>query len=283
MTDWVGEMSSRVSVLASATSLPLLVGHFRCEPDDPAWREVNRVGDVPHVVVPRTAVSIAPVDDEPIAADANRVVLYDAGQEYRRRPIDPRGDDCLFLAVGDDLVDRLGGGSGLVDRRRHRFAVRERSCPPRLYAEFQRLRTGAAPALDDPLVVDEHLLRLTCEVLDATPATPADGPGHVTEAVRHVLASRYAEPLSLADLGTIVGMSPYHLHRRFRAETGWTVHTYRDHLRLREGLARVLDGADDLAALAFDLGYSSHSHFTARFRRTFGETPSAVREQRRVA
>ena len=32
-----------------------------------------------------------------------------------------------------------------------------------------------------------------------------------------------------------------------------------------------------LADIALALGFQGHSHFTARFRRAFGETPSAVR------
>ena len=38
---------------------------------------------------------------------------------------------------------------------------------------------------------------------------------------------------------------------------------------------------DDLTALALDTGFSSHSHFTAVFRRTFGSTPSAFRQASR--
>ena len=50
---------------------------------------------------------------------------------------------------------------------------------------------------------------------------------------------------------------------------------YRYQLRLR--LARALDliaGHEDLSGLAHDLGFSSHSHFTAAFRQAFGLTPS---------
>ncbi len=32
-----------------------------------------------------------------------------------------------------------------------------------------------------------------------------------------------------------------------------------------------------LSEIALELGFQGHSHFTARFRRAFGETPSAVR------
>ena len=48
-------------------------------------------------------------------------------------------------------------------------------------------------------------------------------------------------------------------------------------LRLREALGRIRDGHDDLAALADELGFSSHSHLSANFRRTFGVAPSSAR------
>jgi AraC-like DNA-binding protein len=35
--------------------------------------------------------------------------------------------------------------------------------------------------------------------------------------------------------------------------------------------------SDDLAQLALDLGFSSHSHFTTAFRHRFGETPAHFR------
>ena len=57
---------------------------------------------------------------------------------------------------------------------------------------------------------------------------------------------------------------------------------YRYHLRLR--LARALDlapEAEDLTALGLDLGFSSHSHFTAAFRRAYGRAPGEFRRATR--
>jgi AraC-like DNA-binding protein len=34
---------------------------------------------------------------------------------------------------------------------------------------------------------------------------------------------------------------------------------------------------EDLTALALDLGFSSHAHFTSAFRQTYGRTPSEFR------
>ena len=44
-----------------------------------------------------------------------------------------------------------------------------------------------------------------------------------------------------------------------------------------QALDAVLDGGDDLTTIALEAGFSSHSHFTARFRRAFGCAPSAPR------
>ena len=49
------------------------------------------------------------------------------------------------------------------------------------------------------------------------------------------------------------------------------------HERLARTLDAVLDGGDDLTAIALDAGFASHSHFTARFRSFFGCTPAALR------
>lgn len=278
MTGWIGELSPRVSILATSPSMPLVMGHFRCPPGDPAWRQVNYIGDAAHVVFPRRAVEITPAGTAPLAADANRVLLYDAGQEYRRAPLDPRGDDCLFVAMSQEAVHEMGRHGPVVDRRHPRFTVRQRPCPASAFATLHLLRARTSDGGDDRLAVDELLMQVLAEVLETRgPGDGTDRREPLAEAVRSVLARRYTEPLALADVAAAVGVSPYHLHRRFRATTGWTIHGYRDHLRLREGLARVLDGEQDLAVLACELGYASHSHFTARFRRAFGMTPSAAR------
>jgi AraC-like DNA-binding protein len=56
---------------------------------------------------------------------------------------------------------------------------------------------------------------------------------------------------------------------------------YQLRLRLVRALAE-LPHRDDLAALAYELGFSSHSHFTTAFRTTLGMTPSQYRRQVRI-
>jgi AraC-like DNA-binding protein len=58
---------------------------------------------------------------------------------------------------------------------------------------------------------------------------------------------------------------------------GTSIYDYVLQERLAQTLDSVLDGGDDLTAIALDAGFASHSHFTARFRRFFGCTPTALR------
>ena len=93
------------------------------------------------------------------------------------------------------------------------------------------------------------------------------------------LASRFAEPLTLSEIGKEVACSPYHLARLFRREVGLPLHGYLNRLRLRAALERLTDGGARLIDIALDLGFSSHGHFTDAFRREFGLSPSAFRHQ----
>jgi AraC family transcriptional regulator len=140
----------------------------------------------------------------------------------------------------------------------------------------------------DPLFVEETVLR----VLDRVAASAArfrglaarPGPEEagsmateVVDAMREILARRFRERLSLAELGRRSGYSVYHLSRIFRQKSGLTLHAWQSRLRLLTALERVAEPGIELEEIAIDLGYASHSHLTASFRRAFGLTPSAFR------
>jgi AraC-like DNA-binding protein len=63
----------------------------------------------------------------------------------------------------------------------------------------------------------------------------------------------------------------------FRSEVGMPLHRYLVRARLAKALDAVLDAATDLASIAADAGFASHSHFTERFRMLFGVAPAELR------
>ena len=98
------------------------------------------------------------------------------------------------------------------------------------------------------------------------------------ERVRALLAAAPDRRWRLDELARAVHCSPFHLARQFRAFTGSSIATYLLRLRLALALQRLAEGEADLAGLAADLGFASHSHFGARFRSVFGMSPGSVRD-----
>jgi len=90
------------------------------------------------------------------------------------------------------------------------------------------------------------------------------------------LAGDLARRWTLAEIADQVRCSPVYLTQVFQQVEGLPLYRYQ--LRLR--LARALDllaRYEDLTSLSLDLGFSSHSHFSAAFRAAFGRTPSEFR------
>jgi AraC-like DNA-binding protein len=113
---------------------------------------------------------------------------------------------------------------------------------------------------------------------DAARASTRRAHRELASEARRAMGERLDERLTLESLARAVHSSPYHLSRVFRAETGWSVHGYLTQLRLAAGLDRLERGRP-LSLAALEVGFSSHSHFTAMFRRSFGVTPSAWRDE----
>jgi len=83
--------------------------------------------------------------------------------------------------------------------------------------------------------------------------------------------------LSLRDIATVIGFSPYHFARAFKATT--KISPYQYVLQCRVELAQQLlqDQTRSLAEVAVEAGFGSQSHFTTHFRKATGVTPKDYR------
>ncbi len=264
------------------------IGAFRCPVQHPRFHDSGPIqGDL--FVFPRTRVGIQHAGARPFTADLRTVTLYNQGQRYRREAIAPQGDRCDWFRVDRALaletVRELDPSVEDRPERPFRFSHGPSDATSYLAQRelFQRLAAGVPV---DALEVEEAVVALLGRVVwqaqrawrgvePPDTGTPrADG--ELVERARHALADGL-EPVSMASIAQQVGASPFRLCRVFRRRTGTTLHAYREQLRLRAALEALAAPRVDLSALALRLGYSSHSHFTANFRRAFGVTPSAVR------
>jgi len=101
----------------------------------------------------------------------------------------------------------------------------------------------------------------------------------VARAKRYLARQLHAR-VALSEVAGAVGVTPAYLTETFRNLEGVSLYRYELRLRLRHA-AELLPSYDDLSRLALDLGFGSHSHFSAAFRRSFGCTPAAYRARMR--
>ncbi len=266
------------------------IGLFRVQPWEPHF-ENSGPAKAYLLVFPRTSVTITHAGREPVITSPNVVMFYNIGQEYHRGKVSERGDVCEWFAFHPDvLVEALKPYDiTVLDRADHPFRFTHGPSDP---DSFLLQRWVVEHLLHEPqpdfLFVQETMLK----VLDASLANRYGGrkrtgrtsaqinPEHkeLTRATLRLLVTRFNDPLTLEDIATQLNYSQYHLARIFREQTGTTIHQYLDQLRLRTALEELTLGEKDLARLAFSLGYSSHSHFTQAFKRTFGHCPSDLRQ-----
>jgi len=84
----------------------------------------------------------------------------------------------------------------------------------------------------------------------------------------------------LAELAAVVETSPYHFARLFKQATEQTPHQYVLARRVESARALLAETDLPLAEVAFRLGFTDQSHFTATFKKLTGATPLAYREGR---
>jgi AraC family transcriptional regulator len=89
------------------------------------------------------------------------------------------------------------------------------------------------------------------------------------------------EALSLLTLAEEAGLSAVHFAREFKRLTGSAPHQYVLGRRLEQASAMLTQGDWSISEIALNVGFSSQSHLTTAFRRVYGITPAAYRNQRK--
>jgi len=248
-----------------------------------------------HVVLMRHGAFCKHFGRRSAAADVNQAVFFSKGSTYRVSHPAECGDRGTVFApaphVLDDIVRPFDPSIDEAPGRPFPFVTGP--CEPDVFWRHRQLirRLEEAPSAPvDSLWADVTILQLLADVLEAAfvrqdvprkrhrNGTEADHTERAEAAKAH-LAAHLGESVTLDDVARAVHASPFHLARVFRQRTGIPLHRYLTRLRLRASLERLADGESDLAGLALQFGFSSHSHFTGAFRTEFGRTPSEVRRE----
>ncbi|WP_370965367.1 helix-turn-helix domain-containing protein [Amycolatopsis sp. cg9] len=95
--------------------------------------------------------------------------------------------------------------------------------------------------------------------------------------VRDFMADRLAEPVPLAELAALAGLSVSQFSRRFKARTGLPPHRFLLRLRVEQAGLLLRTGDAPIAEIALRCGFSHQEHLTRVLRAQLGTTPAALR------
>ncbi len=98
-------------------------------------------------------------------------------------------------------------------------------------------------------------------------------------AVRAVMEERLAEPVPLAELASVAGLSVSQFGRQFKARTGLAPHRFLLGLRVDQACRLLRAETAPIAEIAVRCGFSHQEHLTRVMRAHLDTTPGAVRRR----
>lgn len=236
-----------------------------------------------HLVFPYRGVYMRHVGSDDAVADANQVLFFNAGQDYRISHPVTGGDACLSIAIDAPLLLELAPADMMQPGKPAPvFRAQRKRIDPRAQVLVALLRHALRNGVAEPLeaeVLTLTLLRraLGVDAIGKSRAGASQGRRKLADRIKLVLTGDPGRRWTLAEIAAETGGSPVYLTQVFQQVEGMPLYRYQMQLRLSRALD-LLDRYDDLSALALDLGFSSHSHFSAAFRQAYGRSPSEFKQ-----
>jgi AraC family transcriptional regulator len=232
-----------------------------------------------HFVFPYRGLYLRHVGNDLAVADANHVLFFNESQGYQVSHPITGGDASLVVSLAAPMLAELAPKSLINDGEPLTFNQQHLRIDARTQALVMLLKHSLRHGSIEPLEAEGLALTLVSRAIGPRTAR-APGASHVrrrlADRIKVLLAGDLSRRWTLAQIAAEIRGSPVYLTQVFQQVEGMPL--YRYHLRLR--LARALDlvaEREDLSALAQDLGFSSHSHFSAAFKQAYGMTPAQFR------
>jgi AraC-like DNA-binding protein len=230
----------------------LAVDDARCDGGEREWSDGESCVDFALVLV-RSGCFRRRVDGRDSLLDPAVLYVQAPGEEQQFAHPHAGGDVCTVVRVERELP----AGEPLYS-------------PPPIDLEHRLL---LASLRRDEFEASERAFRLVESLLGAS--RRARVKRQLVDEAREAVCADLR--LSHAELARRLHVSPSHLSRAFRAQTGETLSRYRNRVRVRLALERLAAGERSLARLAVELGFADHAHLTRVIRSEHGAPPSLLR------
>lgn len=187
------------------------------------------------------------------------------------------------------VLNRLRSGGFQAGKRipfSPTWTPRRTSQLPNLLGAIEMEVTHRKPGFEQALELYVRLLLLECtrESMELpSPLGSVEPPRHHPSVRRAIayLHENWDQPVDLAGVALHARASKFHLCRLFRSETGHTVISYLQHLRIDKARRLLLDGDRKIITIALETGFGDLAHFNRTFRRIAGMSPTQFRRTAR--
>lgn len=105
---------------------------------------------------------------------------------------------------------------------------------------------------------------------------------HHMKTVKSAITDKLHSKISIAELATEVGLSPFHFARMFKLSFGETPADFITRTRIKK-VKELLPSKLSLADISLRTGFSQQSHMTDKFKKHTGITPAAYRREYQTA
>ncbi|MBC7972792.1 MAG: helix-turn-helix transcriptional regulator [Verrucomicrobia bacterium] len=193
--------------------------------------------------------------------------------------------ECVHLTLNPELLNRVAAESSLSTGVEIEYRVLFAD-PTILHVanlfKSELLNGGlAGKLLTESLtnVLAVHLLRNYSGLMTQPRLEVGTLEGLMLKQLKDFIEENLAEDLTIAKLATVAHVSPFHFAREFKAATGQSPHRYVTQQRLERAKLLLSVTRLSVSEVAYRVGFSNQSHFTAQFRKATGTTPKGYRDQ----
>jgi AraC family transcriptional regulator len=195
----------------------------------------------------------------------------------------PSGCDVFSLSPdgGEYLrvIDETGANMNDMTQRQFSDAI-----DPVAISAAQSIRSLLLANAAAPLLIEEKAIILVERVrhaLKGSLAEPAEGRWMTSARLRcinELIDSTIGQEVTIRDMAATLGLSEGFFTRAFKAAVGKSPHSYLIDRRIARARVLLRTCPHDLSDIALAVGFSSHAHMSAAFRKRLGVTPSHLRE-----
>jgi AraC family transcriptional regulator len=212
------------------------------------------------------------IDGETARHLTGSMLFYPAGHAHRQR-FHEMGSRGLMFAPPDSCLDLLAEQGFTPDQASHLAGGSVSHIAQRFLAEARH---------HDPFT-ELTLSGLFLEFVGLFGRRQKSN-GHATPpswlmGIRELLQDEPTVLWTNEELARRCGRHPVHVAKAFRKHFGESVGEFQRGLRLQKGARMLSKEHISLVDIAFECGFSSHSHFSRSFKNAFSMTPSEYRSQ----